>query len=537
VSLLARTRGGALWRFLLGAVLVIGFTAATTAVAGLLQFKSVVDDLNLSPALKNARVTLPPTGAPQTLLLIGSDHRAGEPYSAANTDTMMLVRIDDSSSTINVLSIPRDLAVNLPQGGTTYEGKLNAAYSIGGPNLLIKILQQQVFPGLQVNHILDVNFAGFSDLIDAIGCVYADVDHRYYNNTALTDYSSIDIEPGYQRLCGDNQSISGALAFVRFRHTDSDEVRNARQQDFLRWAKDGYNSSQLLSNESKLLHIFGEHVETDKSLHTTDGLINLFDLVINADGHTVKTVPFPEYFGNCTGGGQTPCYVYADGSGPQGGLPVGHGTPQESQALKKLLTPTLAKPPAPASPAVTPAGPKRPGGAPSPFAGLTADPGDGRSQAAQLGNVGMPVYYPRYIMGPTASNPGGSAYCFSITANCDDPSEPHAEYAHSYPRRYLLREPDGARVPAYVMTLVINSALGDYYTVQGTTWQHPSILSGLEKVQVVAGKKLFEYGDGGKVALVAFHTAQGLYWISNTLENSIPAAQMVGIAASMTQAP
>jgi anionic cell wall polymer biosynthesis LytR-Cps2A-Psr (LCP) family protein len=99
-----------------------------------------------------------------------------------------------------------------------------------------------VFPELQVNHIVDVNFAGFEDLVNAIGCVYTDVDHRYYNNTAgLTDYSSIDIQPGYQKLCGD-QAITGALAFVRFRHTDSDIVRNARQQDFIRWAKDQYGS-------------------------------------------------------------------------------------------------------------------------------------------------------------------------------------------------------------------------------------------------------------------------------------------------------
>ena len=61
---------------------------------------------------------------------------------------MLLVRLDDSSQTINVLSIPRDLAVNAARDGYA---KLNAAYTDGGPNLLIKTLKQQVFPGLQVN--------------------------------------------------------------------------------------------------------------------------------------------------------------------------------------------------------------------------------------------------------------------------------------------------------------------------------------------------------------------------------------------------
>ena len=95
---------------------------------------------------------------------------------------MLLVRLNGSSQTINVLSVPRDLEVNIPGVG---QAKINSAYSAGGPNLLIKMLRQQVFPGLHVNHIVDVNFGGFEDLVNAIGCVYADVDHRYYNNSAL----------------------------------------------------------------------------------------------------------------------------------------------------------------------------------------------------------------------------------------------------------------------------------------------------------------------------------------------------------------
>ena len=125
-------------------------------------------------------------------------------------------------------------------------------------------------------------------MVDAIGCVYTDVDHRYYNNTALTDYSSIDLQPGYQRLCG-----ADALAFVRFRHTDSDIVRNARQQDFLRWAKTQFNVGQLLSQRDRFLKIFGKHTQTDPDLHSIDGLINLFNLVAFSAGHSIKQVRSP----------------------------------------------------------------------------------------------------------------------------------------------------------------------------------------------------------------------------------------------------
>ena len=132
-----------------------------------------------------------------------------------------------------------------------------------------------MFPGLQVNHIVDVNFGGLQDLVDAIGCVYTDVDHRYYNNTALAPTTRASTSSPATRSCAG----PAALQFVRFRHTDSDLVRNARQQDFIRWAKDQYGVANLLSNRDKLLRIFGAHTQTDHNLHTTDGLINLFDLV------------------------------------------------------------------------------------------------------------------------------------------------------------------------------------------------------------------------------------------------------------------
>src|SRR5947209_8381702 len=145
MKLIPRTRGGALWRFALAAVIVIAFAAATTAVAGLLQFKQFAADLSATPALKSAQVTIANPGNPQTLLLIGSDHRAGTPWKMANTDTMLLVRLDPNSATINLLSLPRDLKVDVPGHGTW---KLNMAYSLGGPNLLVKTIKQNVFPQL-----------------------------------------------------------------------------------------------------------------------------------------------------------------------------------------------------------------------------------------------------------------------------------------------------------------------------------------------------------------------------------------------------
>ncbi len=469
-------------------------------------------------------MVIPNPGNPQTIMIIGSDHRVGEPFSVANTDTMMLMRLDPSSSTINVLSIPRDLKVEIPAGGTFTTDKINATYRAGGPNLLIKVLKTQVFPGLQVNHIIDINFSGFSDLIDAMGCVYSDVDHRYYNNTLQTNYSSINIQPGYQKLCGANQSEGGALAFVRFRHTDNDIVRNARQQDFIRWAKDQYGAANLIANRGKLLKIFGRHTQTDHNLHTVDGLINLFNLVAFSAAHTIKQIPFPAVLLPCGGGGGAPgttkfvavaaCYVTADPAA-------------EQRVFGQFMRPTKAA--AKPKPKPTPPHPVHKSGGSGSTAGLTADPTDGRAQAAALGRLGLPVFYPAMIA-------AGTQYCSEIAANCNEYPNPGTEYTASYPRHYVIRDQHGHPYKAYRMTLVKNSVIGQYYGVQGMTWQHPPILDKPTQTESVNGKQLMEFYNGAKLSLVAWRTPGGVYWVSNTLTDDIAPKQLIAIAASLTRA-
>ncbi len=156
--MIPRTRLGMAWRFALAGVLLISAAAATTAVAGLLQVKTFVGDISVNPGIVSKQITLPPAGAPQTILIIGSDHRAHESFRMSHTDTMLLVRLNANSSTINLMSIPRDLQVDIPGFGID---KINAAYSDGGYGLLIKTIKQNVFPHLRINHIIDTNFSGF----------------------------------------------------------------------------------------------------------------------------------------------------------------------------------------------------------------------------------------------------------------------------------------------------------------------------------------------------------------------------------------
>ena len=323
------------------------------------------------------------------------------------------------------------------------------------------------------------------------------------------DYSSIDIQPGYQKLCGHNQSVRGALPFVRFRHTDSDFVREARQQDFLRWAKQGYPLSRLVANRDKLLRIFANHSTLDQNLHSEDGLLDLVDLVLNADSSSLKQIAFPgepvtigdgDYV-TATHGGEAAIYRQFMRATPKSAAPAAHHRTRRRSH-----------------------GSSRRGRATIDVAGLSADPGDGLEQAGALTHPGMPVYYPRLI----ASD---SAYCMSATGNCVGDDEPPSAYLHSYPRQYLVPTTGGHKVPAYRMTLEVDDTIGEYYGVQGVRWSDPPLLSGTSTTVRFRGRALHAYeDDGGHITTVAWHVGPNTYWISNTLTSNIPNHQMIAIA-------
>jgi hypothetical protein len=104
-----------------------------------------------------------------------------------------------------------------------------------------------------------VNFHGFKEVVNKLGGVWMDIDRRYYNkNTGAgyDNYANIDLLPGYQRLNGEQ-----ALDFVRFRHTDSDLVRNFRQQEFVRSFKEQIASNFSLTKVPGLVSAITSNIE------------------------------------------------------------------------------------------------------------------------------------------------------------------------------------------------------------------------------------------------------------------------------------
>ena len=131
-------------------------------------------------------------------------------------------------------------------------------------------------------------------------------------------------------------------------------------------------------------------------------------------------------------------------------------------------------------------------------AGLTAAPPTARRRRRALKRAISPSI-PRLIV-------AGSSYCSSLTGNCNDGQEPAAEYAHSYPRAYVIHGHGHARYPAYYMTMALNPLLGEYYGVQGTTWQNPPLLASPSATKFVDGKKLELFAAGGRLMTVAWKT-------------------------------
>jgi LCP family protein required for cell wall assembly len=189
---------------------------------------------------------------PVTALVIGEDRRPGE--GPGRSDTLMMVRIDPRTKSIAMMSFPRDLVVNVPGYGRR---PINEAYQLGQEPLALATIKE--LTGIQINYLIPLDFRAFQRIVGTFGGVWLPVDRRYYNSndgSAETNYMSINIQPGYQLVNGVN-----SLAFARYRHTDSDLVRLARQQTFVREFKKRVDRWGFASRIIELISIMRDNLK------------------------------------------------------------------------------------------------------------------------------------------------------------------------------------------------------------------------------------------------------------------------------------
>ena len=212
-----------------------------------------------TPAVRKAAETLdvPLPGQPAVALVIGYDARKGEGTSG-RSDTLMLVRADPSTDSISLLSFPRDMRVEIRcPGRTPFFDKINAAYATCGPQGSLQTVR--LLTNLQINYLITVNFRGFREIVDRLDGAWIDVDRRYFNDrggSCFECYATIDLQPGYQQLSGRQ-----ALSYVRYRHTDSDLYRVARQQQFVKSFKSQIQDAFGPASLPKIVNAITKNVE------------------------------------------------------------------------------------------------------------------------------------------------------------------------------------------------------------------------------------------------------------------------------------
>lgn len=461
-------------------------SAATTAIASLSFFDDVAERIEPIAEISREEVPEPEPGEPYTILLLGSDRRPNLPDQ--RSDTTMLLRLDPDLGIVSLLSIPRDLEVSVP--GVGYE-RINAAYTVGGPRLVLKTVQ--LLTGLDVNEVVDVDFNGFADAVNAVGCVYVDVDRKYLN-PPQTGYAEIDINAGYQRLCG-----LKALQYVRFRHTDNDIVRAARQQAFLREARQRFGVGRIVlgGEGSELIDAFTEN--TRSTIDSGAGLRRIAQSIFELRDASLDQIRI---------------------SGDLGPEEIRASEREIRRAVDRFLEGSATR--ADEDPAGGDAGRENSGadgdggGGRDPDRGgpalVAADPQFGRYAATANRRLGFPAFYPSEVAVGTA---------FSRDS-----------------RTYEIEDPEGERHGAYrlVLTHPHPQITTEYYGLNGTSWKDAPILRNPSDVREIGGRNYLLFYAGGSLQQVGWREGGNAYWLSNSLLGSLTEREMLGIASSIAAA-
>ncbi len=493
-------------RFVAAAFVIVSSMAAATAVSFLLFLSDIAEGLNDS-GLASARAQLDDVdgGAPQTILILGSDKRESTKGDPGRSDTAMLIRVDPQKEFLSLMSLPRDLTVPIPGYGPN---KLNAAYTLGeqeneggGEELAIRTIKEYL--DIPINHVVNVDFSGFYEAVNAIGCVYIDIDRRYFNaNEGVFEgsedfYAEIDIDAGYQKLCGYK-----ALQYVRYRHNDNDLVRGARQQDFIREARQRIPPTKLLpvfGEGDELIDIFTENTSSDiNNVSTIIAMMKSFLIVKDAP---VRQVSFGQL---------------ADDGG------VVASPEQIDTAVEQFLGNDLDD-----APANEPAEPKpegngdgkekpdpKPEGPEAPqlvdFSGPAADQAKAFARFMDEKDADLPIFHPTQLVETTNTSLSDESRAAVLVG----PNSKDLYYMYKYVIPF--QEDFGV----------------SYYGVSGTNWDDPPILKNPSGYQTIDGREYMLFYEQDRLRLIGWQTSKGSYWVNNTLTHALTEDQMLAVATS-----
>lgn len=277
-------------------VLVVANLAVLAMVWALQKADRILATANTDPDVEE--VLDRPSGDSLTFLIVGSDSREGlddltnfGAVGGARGDVIMLGRVDGESSSLQLLSIPRDLWVDIPGHG---QDRINATYAFGGPRLLVETIRANL--GVEINHYVEIDFVGFIAVVDQLGGV-----EIAFPFAARDLQSGLDVEAGPQVLDGDM-----ALAYARSRKYQefrngswvsvkaNDIGRTERQQEVVAAILRKLVQPSSIAEAGQMVETFGRNLTIDSGLATANAASLAWDfrgvLTGQLDGATLPVV-------------------------------------------------------------------------------------------------------------------------------------------------------------------------------------------------------------------------------------------------------
>jgi polyisoprenyl-teichoic acid--peptidoglycan teichoic acid transferase len=490
-------RRGRLWARLLRIVslLIVGVIGLTAGlVVGWLEGNARALASHHPALVKQAERQLAPPlpGQAVNIAVMGSD-------ASNNSDSLMVWHLDPRTKSISMLSVPRDLWVDIPGVGMS---KINAALPTGGPALTIKTLHQVL--GIPINHFAHIDFAGFWDVVRILGGVYLQIDHKYTD--AASGTNQVLMLPGYQLADGNI-----ALHFVRFRHDQYyDFGRIQRQQIFLRELQRQAVRWRDWSKLPSVIRAITRH--TDSDISSLRQLLSLASMILQLDTSHIYV-------------------AHLEGATPTiNGQSVVVDTPQQIRAaVARFENPPRA--PAAAGVAASGAGQQAAG-----QAGASAAAGSSTS-ISQPQTVALPSTVHLLHETYAAASWRAAARGAGLPVYAPTVWPAGFTYDSSMPfRAYRVNAGQGRTVSALVAVGRAPASLDPKqgaFDIQEIKWTKAPILLNPTSVRVLGGRRYLLYYQDAKLATVAFIEGATAYWVTNTIDNALPGSVLLAIATSL----
>jgi len=273
-------------RITLWSLVALALVATSGAIALRLYVKSVENKVTrvdaFAEVVESERPTKPQTASKAlNLLILGSDSRDPD-TEGSRTDTIMVAHVTADHSSAQVVSIPRDTWLDIPRtasGRGGVKAKINAAFAWGGIPLMVRTVE--AYTKIRIDHVVVIDFAGFAQIVDALGGVDVDVEGSFTS-----------IHPPFRKFSAGLQHLNGAEALdysrQRKQFANGDFSRIKHQQQVIKAILAKATSAGILTDPGKL----NDFLKATASAISADKTFDLFGTAMDLRGISSSRIRF-----------------------------------------------------------------------------------------------------------------------------------------------------------------------------------------------------------------------------------------------------